>query len=229
MIEGHLIPITMQSVTAITADGKLYPRTALPTHFFGATPAFNGEIVDAEIFDPLGITGDNTNRYDITLCKGTVAAPIVVSFLRLLTGVDITAVIPKLLTINGQGASGSTTLNGAVTAAATALVLTAVTSFPGVGKFWVKVDDELMYVTAGQGTTTFTVARGQQGTKAAAHATGATCVLWHPAAGRRVTTGDVLHVLLKEGGSATTLGVDFSVTAWVADKYQYAAETNEGG
>lgn len=45
--------------------------------------------------------------------------------------------------------------------------------FPSSGSFEVKVDDELMLVTAGAGTDSWTVTRAQHGTTAAAHAVGA--------------------------------------------------------
>src|SRR3954469_23791260 len=48
--------------------------------------------------------------------------------------------------------------------------------FPQAGNFKIRVENEVMKVTAGQGTGagTFTVARGQDGTTAVAHAIGST-------------------------------------------------------
>jgi hypothetical protein len=45
--------------------------------------------------------------------------------------------------------------------------------FPTSGAYYIRIDNEVFQVTAGQGTTTWTVARGQLGTTAATHANGA--------------------------------------------------------
>jgi hypothetical protein len=59
-------------------------------------------------------------------------------------------------------------------AAGTSLAATLRDAFPQSGNFYVKVENELMLVTAGQGTGagSFTVTRGQLGTTAVAHAIG---------------------------------------------------------
>jgi FtsP/CotA-like multicopper oxidase with cupredoxin domain len=46
--------------------------------------------------------------------------------------------------------------------------------FPKSGQYYIRIDNEVMRVTGGQGTTTWTVVRGQLGTAAATHASGAT-------------------------------------------------------
>jgi hypothetical protein len=46
-------------------------------------------------------------------------------------------------------------------------------SFPKTGNFSIVIDDEQMLVTGGQGTTTFTVTRGYNGSTAARHSSGA--------------------------------------------------------
>src|SRR5512133_1498446 len=56
----------------------------------------------------------------------------------------------------GQGAS--TTLTGALTASATTVTVSSATGFPTT-PFQIRVDDEFMQVTAGFGTTTWTVTR----------------------------------------------------------------------
>jgi hypothetical protein len=66
-----------------------------------------------------------------------------------------------------------TTLNGSLTAGATTVVVDSADSFPTTGSFSVLIDSEVMLVTAGQGTTSWTVSRGYAGTTAAAHATAA--------------------------------------------------------
>lgn len=65
----------------------------------------------------------------------------------------------------------SSTLNGAITSGATSLVVASSANFPTSGNFRILVDAEIMVVTA-VSTNTFTVTRAQEGTTAAAHATG---------------------------------------------------------
>ena len=67
----------------------------------------------------------------------------------------------------------NTTLNGAITNVATSLVVASAAGFPTSGNFTIIIDSEQMTVTAGQGTTTWTVTRAVNGTTAAAHSNGA--------------------------------------------------------
>jgi hypothetical protein len=64
-----------------------------------------------------------------------------------------------------------------ITATSTALPVTSALGFPTSGNYTVKVDNEQMSVTGGQGTTLWTVQRGQGGTTQLAHANGAS-VSW---------------------------------------------------
>jgi FtsP/CotA-like multicopper oxidase with cupredoxin domain len=68
----------------------------------------------------------------------------------------------------------TTTRTSATTAAQTTVTVASAAGFPGSGAYYVRIDSEVLQVTAGQGTTTWTVARGQLGTAAAPHANGAT-------------------------------------------------------
>jgi len=63
-------------------------------------------------------------------------------------------------------------LTGAITNVATTLTVASATNFPTAGNFHILIDSEIMVVTVVSGTT-FTVTRGQEGTTAAAHASGA--------------------------------------------------------
>ncbi len=72
----------------------------------------------------------------------------------------------------GKGAA--TTSSAAVTASQTTISVVSASGFPTSGTFRVRVDDEDMTVTAGQGTTTWTVTRGVNGTTAASHVIGQT-------------------------------------------------------
>lgn len=70
---------------------------------------------------------------------------------------------------------GSTTLSAAITSTtATSLTVTAAGSFPQTGEFLIEIDSELLLVTQGAGTTTWTVIRGVLGSTAATHLISAT-------------------------------------------------------
>jgi hypothetical protein len=68
------------------------------------------------------------------------------------------------------GPGASTTLTTAVNASQTTLTVSSATGFP-TSTFRIRIDDELMTVTGGFGTTTWTVARGVNGSTAASHVT----------------------------------------------------------
>lgn len=67
----------------------------------------------------------------------------------------------------------ATTLTADPGVGGTTLTVASAAAFPAAPQFRVRVDAELMVVTAGAGTTTWTVTRGAEGTVAAAHAAGA--------------------------------------------------------
>lgn len=70
---------------------------------------------------------------------------------------------------------GSTTLSAALTNVATSLTVASAAAFPASGTFDILIDDEVLTVTAGAGTTTWTVTRGKyQGKAGVAHSSGAT-------------------------------------------------------
>lgn len=78
--------------------------------------------------------------------------------------------MPTELFSNG----GTTTLAADITDTATSLTVASATGFPtGTGQYRIRVGDELMIVTGGLGTTTWTVTRAAEGTAAAAHVSGA--------------------------------------------------------
>jgi len=77
------------------------------------------------------------------------------------------------------GPGASTTLVSAITAAQTSLTVASSGGFPN-SQFKIRIDDEVMTVTGGYGTTSWTVTRGVSGTTAASHASSQT-VLWDDA------------------------------------------------
>jgi len=68
----------------------------------------------------------------------------------------------------------TTTRPTSTTATQTTITVASATGFPTTGTYYVRIDNEVLGVTGGQGTTTWTVTRGQLGTAAATHAAGAT-------------------------------------------------------
>jgi hypothetical protein len=67
----------------------------------------------------------------------------------------------------GRGAS--TTLAAAINSSQTTITVASASGFPTSGTFRVRIDDEDMTVTGGQGTTTWTVTRAVNSTTAASH------------------------------------------------------------
>ena len=67
----------------------------------------------------------------------------------------------------------TTTTTAARTAGQTTLPVASAAGFPASGNYYVRIDNVILQVTGGQGTTSWTVARGQLGTAAAGHASGA--------------------------------------------------------
>jgi Tfp pilus assembly protein PilX len=68
------------------------------------------------------------------------------------------------------GRGGNSTLTAAINSTQTTISVASASGFPTSGNYQVRVDDEDMTVTGGQGTTTWTVTRGVNGTSAASHA-----------------------------------------------------------
>jgi hypothetical protein len=68
----------------------------------------------------------------------------------------------------------TTTLTSNRNSAQTTLPVASAAGFPGPGNnYYIRVDNEVMQVTGGQGTTTWTVVRARLGTSAASHGNGA--------------------------------------------------------
>lgn len=74
------------------------------------------------------------------------------------------------------GPGASTTIPSAINATQTTITVASASGFP-TSAFRLRIDDEMMNVTAGFGTTTWTVTRGVNGSTAASHAASQT-VLW---------------------------------------------------
>jgi parallel beta-helix repeat protein len=77
--------------------------------------------------------------------------------------------------INVEGLPASW-LTAPVSATDTTLTVGTATGFPAAGSFTIQIDKERMTVTAGQGTTAWSVLRGVGGTVAAAHSAGSSTI-----------------------------------------------------
>ncbi|MHB9861966.1 hypothetical protein [Streptomyces sp. YIM S03343] len=86
----------------------------------------------------------------------------------------------------------ATTLSAAVSSTtATSITVTSASGFPGSGNYNIQIDSEVMTVTAGQGTTTWTVTRGANGSAAATHSAGATVTGGNTPGSTAVTNGSL--------------------------------------
>lgn len=186
----------------------------------GATmvPSFTGEIRRAEFTDDTAITGDNTNYYGVYLCRNTFAAPRVCGVLRFVTSTNLTAGDTQAFTIDGVPTGITTTLGAAITSTTATSITTAsgASPFPvapSTIQWYIKVDNEVMLVTAGANSTTLTVQRGVNGTTAATHANGATVSMWLDKYSRRVGGSERISVeMQKNGTGANTVNAQVFVT-----------------
>lgn len=95
----------------------------------------------------------------------------------------------------GQGASS--TLTGAMNASQTTLTVASAAGFP-ISTFRIRIDNEYMNVTGGFGTTTWTVARGVNGSTAASHVNSQT-VRWDTASSGELSWNATTKMLTVEG------------------------------
>jgi FtsP/CotA-like multicopper oxidase with cupredoxin domain len=108
----------------------------------------------------------------------------------------------------------ATTMTAARTAGQTNLAVASASGFPTSGSFYVRVQNEVMQVTAGQGTTTWTVARAQLGTAAASHAAStpvtALATDWYASFSGVSPGSSNLKVTYKGGNCSNTTGTTCS-------------------
>jgi hypothetical protein len=88
--------------------------------------------------------------------------------------------------------SVATTLNGAINNSVTSITVTSFTGFPTSAQYRIRIDNEIMIVTGGAGTTTWTVTRGAEGTPAASHLDLAT-VIHNLTRDGLIALGTVIH------------------------------------
>ena len=105
-------------------------------------------------------------------------------------------------------ASGASTVIGSSTN--TSMNVASASGFPGSGNYDVQVDTEVMTVTAGQGTTTWTVTRGANGSTAISTISAADKVTGGNAPGSTAITGGT--VFTKATFTGLSLSTSDSIT-----------------
>jgi hypothetical protein len=127
----------------------------------------------------------------------------------------------------GTGTACGTTLNGAITNAQTSITVSSAAGFPASGAYTIQVDNELMTVTGGQGTTTWTVTRGAGGTTAAAHSSGAAVVSAAPVtASTAYAVGSRLEDTSSDTGAANTDCYDAKTASSAVAGATYGTQLN---
>lgn len=109
--------------------------------------------------------------------------------------------------------NASTLLNGAINNAVTSITVDSAATFPQSGNYRIIIDSEIMLVTGGQGTTTWTVTRAQESTTGASHSDNApvTHVLTADTATRFVQVDPTAKSAIV-GGVSNTNSIANSVT-----------------
>src|SRR5262245_24109249 len=104
----------------------------------------------------------------------------------------------------------TTTRPTATTAGQTTITVASASGFPTSGTYYIRIDNEVMAVTGGQGTTTWTVTRGQLNTAAATHGVGATVTAlatdWYASFSGVASGSSNLKVTYKGKNCANTSG-----------------------
>jgi hypothetical protein len=96
------------------------------------------------------------------------------------------------------GPGAETTTTAAMTASQTTISVASPSGFPA-SQFRLRIDDEIMTVTGGFGTNTWTVTRGSSGTTAASHVSGQTLVNYDIAPSGEISWNATTKTLLVQG------------------------------
>jgi hypothetical protein len=96
------------------------------------------------------------------------------------------------------GPGSETTLTGAMSTSQTTLTVASASGFP-TSSFKIRIDDEIMNVTGGFGTTTWTVSRAQSGTSAKTHPNAQTVLNYDVAPSGQLTWNATTKTLIVQG------------------------------
>ena len=111
---------------------------------------------------------------------------------------------------------GPTTLSAAITTVGqTAITVASAAGFPTTAPFDIQIEGECMIVTAGAGTTSWTVLRGQYGTTAATHLISTNVYGGHQTVGGTTTTGGSTA-----SATSTSLTVSGTNPHWPTNAWQ---------
>lgn len=163
-----------------TADTGTGTQKKIAISDFKTNPLFDllSTLVNTEVSITAATTATISKMH---ICSGTsanytVSLPSPSGNTRKMVGFRMSPDLTKLVTIDaGAGVTingKSTTLSGSITSGATTLTVASAVGFPAKNQFMIQIDSEQMAVTAGMGSTTWTVTRGINGTTAASHTSG---------------------------------------------------------
>lgn len=108
-----------------------------------------------------------------------------------LTTASAQSIAEAVLSDSASKPAATTIPGGVGTTGATSITVASAAGFPGSGNYYAQIDAEVVLVTGGQGTTTWTVTRGVNGSTAATHGAGATITGGNAPGSTAVTNGTV--------------------------------------
>lgn len=106
----------------------------------------------------------------------------------------MSVVAEQYANLNVSLGNAQTTINqgGGIASGDTSVTVSGHAGFPGSAQYRIVIDNEIILVTGGAGTNTWTIQRGVEGTTAASHANGATVTHVLTAAGLIGVAGSIL-------------------------------------
>jgi hypothetical protein len=181
-IDSEIILVTQGAGTVNWTGIRGMFGTTAATHSNGASitmPAGGPVDITAKVDFSDIVSGDtadylSTSASDnlmIIALKGRDASGIIQTETKTLNGTTIvngSQVWDRLLSA-GLGAGTTLTNAGGIAAGATSMTVAGNSNYPSSGNFNIMMAKEIMTVTAGQGTNTWTITRGVGGTTATAH------------------------------------------------------------
>lgn len=230
-----------------THSGTTWGRGALILSSTGSRVSFSGGTVRIAVVNPseamrqpeVSISSATSLAVNLTyVCSGT--ASNYTCTLPSVTGNDgkevevrMDSALTKLVTVDaGAGFNidgASTTLSAAiVSTGATSISVTSATGFPDTAQkapYFVQIGTEVMMVSAGLGTTTWTVARAQGGTTAQTHLIN-TPVDWNRS--RVMWAGEVAKLRCISTGWTKVTGRSVPMRAMVVGNGQQSGISNGG-
>ena len=178
---------------------------------WGLNPsALTAAVTDTALFDPsteartAGTSSQVTTNANIPNDTYQVVGAVTAAGARVIQEVGL---------FDTATAAAQTTLSAAITTTGqTSISVTSAATFPGSGTYYVQIEDEVLAVTGGQGTTTWTVTRAQRGSSAATH------LINTPIVGGEACAGGNMFVHADHGAVTLATGDSISYTI----KLEYA-------